>query len=829
MATPTGVFLSAVTSEFGRARDVVASDLRDKQYRVAVQEDFRQEGGTTLDKLDVYVRGCQAVVAIVGKRSGAFPSEGEAAQYAQLLPAGFEKASYTQWELILARHHDKRLFIYHATPECRPDQPEPSAEDRPDIQARLVEWLFTDLGRDRDTFTDTTSLQIAVLKADLVSVVGIRRTATTSDAGLDVDETKPPSIRRKSEDELRRLPPNRRPLVGREDELDDLLSVLGDRFDQLVMLVGTEGVGKRALLQELANSDDLPTGYVDGLGINPILIGNENSEELRQAIWESFYDGGDPSVVDLRRFVRDVEPIEALVFVPDIDATVEHLPGILEAMPRTTFCVSAREDSTRNLAGDEIPVDGLDDEAMLELFEDLMRSPVPDTARAGVLELCRSTDGNPGRIELLAKEARKAGRRRRGGTDADPLIAWVAGRGTAADHERDRGGDSAGERDALAVAHVVGTEIPREVLAGVAGSPDVIDDAVEQGRLEPGSPRYRLNPVLAGGPADDSHEPVGSDEILPDVLTRTVAWAATATHEDIYLSRAFVLRMMRWGRSSGHRLLEADPVNGAERARARWQDVIDLGMSAEPAMAQGGRHGAWDELLRYVQGVAQAIEQLTTKSGEAIGEPAPIVDDKEPNTTAMMASAAEALGWSLHERGSRALLRDELGDARVLLNESLRHREDEQGRELSRKNLLLVPLAIIPFSAILVLAFLALLIGAAPFVPFDDPIATVDITPDVLVFDGPGAPQPFVIRNVGDGTIWIVDIAIDQDDAAFTMSDDSVETRACREKQQIPRGQSCEVSVEATGAGSTALLHIDVTSRSGERDGDRTAVLVSGP
>ena len=56
MADPGGVFLSAVTSEFGNARDIVASDLRANQFDVTGQEDFRQEGGTTLDKLDIYIR-----------------------------------------------------------------------------------------------------------------------------------------------------------------------------------------------------------------------------------------------------------------------------------------------------------------------------------------------------------------------------------------------------------------------------------------------------------------------------------------------------------------------------------------------------------------------------------------------------------------------------------------------------------------------------------------------------------------------------------------------------------------------------------------------------
>ena len=39
------IFLSAVTSEFGRARDAVAADLRSRETLLRAQSDFRQEAG----------------------------------------------------------------------------------------------------------------------------------------------------------------------------------------------------------------------------------------------------------------------------------------------------------------------------------------------------------------------------------------------------------------------------------------------------------------------------------------------------------------------------------------------------------------------------------------------------------------------------------------------------------------------------------------------------------------------------------------------------------------------------------------------------------------
>ena len=66
------VFVSAVSSELERARDTVAADLRARENFVKVQSDFRQEAADTLlGKLHDYIRACEAVVCLIGTRSGA--------------------------------------------------------------------------------------------------------------------------------------------------------------------------------------------------------------------------------------------------------------------------------------------------------------------------------------------------------------------------------------------------------------------------------------------------------------------------------------------------------------------------------------------------------------------------------------------------------------------------------------------------------------------------------------------------------------------------------------------------------------------------------------
>src|SRR5689334_9239284 len=110
------IFVSAVTNEFGKARDAVAADLRARGLAVKVQSDFRQEGDadTTLRKLHDYIAGCAAVICIMGTRSGACPPTAAAQPFAGLLPEGISEASYTQWELFFARHHRRKWFIYIA-------------------------------------------------------------------------------------------------------------------------------------------------------------------------------------------------------------------------------------------------------------------------------------------------------------------------------------------------------------------------------------------------------------------------------------------------------------------------------------------------------------------------------------------------------------------------------------------------------------------------------------------------------------------------------------------------------------------------------------------
>ena len=161
------VFLSAVSSEFETARSHVASDLRSRGLEIKEQEDFRQEAGadTTLRKLHDYIQECSAVVCIVGGRSGAFPPEPAAQPFAGLLPEGIAEASYTQWELLFARHHHKHLSLYVANPDYTPDKPPPARVDDAELQQRFVAYLMG-LGLDYTPFSTVDELCRHVLREE---------------------------------------------------------------------------------------------------------------------------------------------------------------------------------------------------------------------------------------------------------------------------------------------------------------------------------------------------------------------------------------------------------------------------------------------------------------------------------------------------------------------------------------------------------------------------------------------------------------------------------------------------------------------------------------
>jgi tetratricopeptide (TPR) repeat protein len=158
------IFISAVTSEFGKARDAIRSDLAARGHDVCIQSDFQQspDSETLLGNLADYIRDCHAVVCIIGKRCGACPPARAAERLKGVLPNDIKEASYTQWEFFLARHFKRRPYLYIAGDSYKPDRIT-AAGDRADLQNTYLAFLKAD-GAHYTGFSDTNELRIAVLR-----------------------------------------------------------------------------------------------------------------------------------------------------------------------------------------------------------------------------------------------------------------------------------------------------------------------------------------------------------------------------------------------------------------------------------------------------------------------------------------------------------------------------------------------------------------------------------------------------------------------------------------------------------------------------------------
>ena len=123
------VFLSTVSDEFRAYREQLEGDLTRHNVAVKVQEQFKDLGGDTLDKLDTYIAHCDAVIHLVGDMCGSAANgrqqQALLAKYPDLLqrlpPLGKALKTgaalpYTQWEAWLALCHDKPLMIAKAAP-----------------------------------------------------------------------------------------------------------------------------------------------------------------------------------------------------------------------------------------------------------------------------------------------------------------------------------------------------------------------------------------------------------------------------------------------------------------------------------------------------------------------------------------------------------------------------------------------------------------------------------------------------------------------------------------------------------------------------------------
>lgn len=158
-------FVSAVTSECGTIRNLVAAELRKQGLSVSVQSDFehRPASVSVLRKLHDYIAHCAEIHCIIGGRGGGFPPPDVAAEFPGVLPDGMAEASYTQWEYFFAmKYAPAQTWLYVALDAYEPDLAAPTGPDRPDVQAAFRAYLAR-LDPDRIEFVHSGDVRAAVL------------------------------------------------------------------------------------------------------------------------------------------------------------------------------------------------------------------------------------------------------------------------------------------------------------------------------------------------------------------------------------------------------------------------------------------------------------------------------------------------------------------------------------------------------------------------------------------------------------------------------------------------------------------------------------------
>lgn len=166
------IFVSAVSRELGSYRREVARVLRRKGLEVRDQDHFNMGPATLLEKLRDYIRECDAVILLVGERSGAFPTDEHSASLGPIAifdgyrtASGQIGASYTQWEFLLAKHFGRKTYTFFTVPGFASDQANDEDDAARATQAAYRAWIDRS-GEHRDALTTPAKLIEDVLVLD---------------------------------------------------------------------------------------------------------------------------------------------------------------------------------------------------------------------------------------------------------------------------------------------------------------------------------------------------------------------------------------------------------------------------------------------------------------------------------------------------------------------------------------------------------------------------------------------------------------------------------------------------------------------------------------
>ena len=342
------IFLSTVSDEFRAYREQLRSDLTRHNVEVKVQEDFKDLGGDTLDKLDVYIAECDAVVHLAGDMTGAAPGEQALRALRSKFPDLPDKlpplgealqsgagVSYTQWEAWLALYHGKLLVIAKAADgaEQRGPQFKPTDGSRAAQAAHLQR--LKGMGRYPGCiFTSPDNLAKSILSSAILDLLVEHIIVQRNGSGADTDiQSGRPYLRltqyvrrtklaARDNSEAALLSAYRAdvvPLIGRDRQIGELRHWLdGPAPVSIRVLIGAGGRGKTRLALELAR-DASKDGW---------LAGFVNADEREDELDRFRGQGG----VELWRWDKPV-----LVIVDNAAGRAEQIRGWLTELVDTSL------------------------------------------------------------------------------------------------------------------------------------------------------------------------------------------------------------------------------------------------------------------------------------------------------------------------------------------------------------------------------------------------------------------------------------------------------------------------------------------------------------
>ncbi len=421
-----------------------------------------------------------------------------------------------------------------------------------------------------------------------------------------------------------------RGLLDRHDELTEALSAVDVGLS--IGVSGDPGVGKTAFLRQLAHHSGA-AAFVDGVVY--LVARHHSSADLRQLIFEAFYESSDvfkPTETQIRRALQETQ---ALILLDDVDLPQEELDHVLDVAPRSAFAIVTRE--PRQGSGVRaVVIRGLPGGDAALLLEREVGRTLNVSERSAAAALCASLEGQPLRIRQVAAIVR----------DQGVAIEQLA-RDLAPEHlltEVMASLDEKQRRVLLAMAALPTVPLQLHHVSGLAEVTDLEPSMAmlaHRGLVARSDARFRL----VHGVSDRLRQTEDLNPWVNRAITYFTAWAERHRRNEKTLLEEYeaLLRVQ---------------YHAAEMRRCG--EVLRLGQLLECALVVGARWGAWAIVLERCLAAAKAIGD---RSAEA---------------------------WALHETGTRALCLGEPATARTLLTQALRLREtmdDDDATAASRRNL----------------------------------------------------------------------------------------------------------------------------------------------